>query len=245
MTGSGSLLRITYFGKTSFALESKETTVLLNPGEWDGKPMVPDDFDCRVIVATNHEDDAMGNAAKIAVNSKAWILGNEATIEKAREQGAKAWLLHVLQNEVPYEIPGLRVVSFALQKGSTQTGETIENIGLHIDIGMMKVAYLGDTRVRGPFGDLEVNVMIVPVSGEGVFQVKDAVSLCIDAQPQIGIPVRWTSDEQPQKFIRYIEQFGVGTIPFRMEPGQTLKVDWAAGHDFQHKVVDSAESEPE
>ncbi len=239
------MLRITYFGRTSFALESKETIVLLNPGVWDGEPVVPDDFDCRVIVVTNHEDDAMGNAAKIAVNSKAWVLGNETTIERAREQGAKAWLLHVLENEVPYEIPGLKVVPFALQKGSTQTGETIENLGLQIDIGHMKVAYLGDTRVRGPFGDLEVNVMIVPVGGEGVFQVKDAVSLCIDAQPQIGIPARWTSDEQPQKFIRYIEQFGMGTIPFKMEPGQTLDVRWAAGHEFQHKIIDTAESESE
>ena len=79
------MLKIAYFGKTSFALETKETTVLLNPGTWDGESVVPDDFDCRVIIVTNHEDDALGNAAEIAVNSKAWILGNGSTIEKARE----------------------------------------------------------------------------------------------------------------------------------------------------------------
>ncbi|MFW9798836.1 MAG: MBL fold metallo-hydrolase [Candidatus Thorarchaeota archaeon] len=245
MTGSGPLLRIKYFGKTSFALESKDTSVLLNPGVWNDEPMVPEDFDCRVIIVTNHEDDALGNASTIAVNSKAWILGNEATIERAREQGAKAWLLHVLKNEVPYEIPGLRVVPFALQKGGAETGQVIENLGLQIEIGAMKVSYLGDTRVRGPFGDLETNVMIVPVSGEDVFEVKDAVSLCIDAKPQIGIPVRWTSDEQPQKFIRYIDQFGKGTTPFKMDSGQILEVQWAAGQEFQHKVVSSDEPEPE
>jgi L-ascorbate metabolism protein UlaG (beta-lactamase superfamily) len=238
------VLKIAYFGKTSFALETKETTVLLNPGTWDGESVVPDDFDCRVIIVTNHEDDALGNAAEIAVNSKAWILGNESTIERAREQGAKAWLLHTLKPEVPYEIPGLKVTPFPLQKRSVKTGENIENLGLHIEMSTMKVSYLGDSLVRGPFGHLETNVMIVPVGGEHAFPVKDAVSLCIDALPQVGIPVRWTSEDQPKKFAKYIEQFGQKTTPLLMEPGQTLEVQWAAGNEFRHSV--SSESpEPE
>jgi L-ascorbate metabolism protein UlaG (beta-lactamase superfamily) len=238
------VLKIAYFGKTSFALETKETTVLLNPGTWDGESVVPDDFDCRVIIVTNHEDDALGNAAEIAVNSKAWILGNESTIERARERGAKAWLLHTLKPEVPYEIPGLKVTPFPLQKRSVETGENIENLGLHIEMSTMKVSYLGDSLVRGPFGHLETNVMIVPVGGEHAFPVKDAVSLCIDALPQVGIPVRWTSEDQPKKFAKYIEQFGQKTTPLLMEPGQTLEVQWAAGHEFRHSV--SSESpEPE
>jgi hypothetical protein len=207
--GSGPVLKVAYFGKTSFALETKETTVLLNPGTWDGESVVPDDFDCRVIIVTNHEDDALGNAAEIAVNSKAWILGNESTIERAKEQGAKAWLLHILKPEVPYEIPGLKVTPFPLQKRSVET-----------------------------------NVMIVPVGGEHAFPVKDAVSLCIDALPQVGIPVRWTSEDQPKKFAKYIEQFGQKTTPLLMEPGQTLEVQWAAGHEFRHSVS-SASPEPE
>ncbi|MHA1924821.1 MAG: MBL fold metallo-hydrolase [Candidatus Thorarchaeota archaeon] len=238
------MLKIAYFGKTSFALETKETTVLLNPGTWDGKSVVPEDFDCRVIIVTNHEDDALGNAAEIAVNSKAWILGNESTIERAREQGAKAWLLHTLKPEVPYEIPGLKVTPFPLQKKSVATGENIENLGLHIEMSTMKVSYLGDSLVRGPFGQLETNVMIVPVGGEHAFPVKDAVSLCIDAIPQVGIPVRWTSEDQPKKFAKYIEQFGQKTTPLLMEPGQTLEVQWAAGHEFRHSVS-STSAEPE
>lgn len=238
------MLKIKYFGKTSFALESKETTVLLNPGIWDGESVVPDDFDCRVIIVTNHEDDALGNASEIAVNSKAWILGNQSTVEKAKEQGAKAWLLHALKPEVPYEIPGLKVTPFPLTRKNVETGETIENLGLHIEMATMKVSFLGDAIVRGPFGQLEANVLIAPVGGDGVFPVKDAVSLCIDAIPQIGIPVRWTSEEQPKKFAKYIEQFGQKTLPLLMEPGQTLEVQWAAGHEFKHSVS-SASPEPE
>ncbi|MFW9887489.1 MAG: MBL fold metallo-hydrolase [Candidatus Thorarchaeota archaeon] len=242
--GSGPVLRIAYFGKTSFALETQETTVLLNPGIWDGESVVPNDFDCRVIIATNHEDDALGNAAEIAVNSKAWILGNKATIERAQEKGAKSWLLHTLKPEVPYEIPGLKVTPFPLQKRSVETGETIENLGLYIEMANMKLSYLGDSLVRGPFGQLEANVMILPVGGEHVFAVKDAVSLCIDAIPQVGIPVRWTSDDQPKKFAKYIEQFGQKTTPLLMEPGQTLELQWAAGHEFRHSVS-STSAEPE
>ncbi|MHA1862127.1 MAG: MBL fold metallo-hydrolase, partial [Candidatus Thorarchaeota archaeon] len=91
------MLNITYFGHTSFALEAKGTTILLNPGIWDGNPVVPDDFEARMVIATNHADDALGNSATISVNSKAWFLGSKDAADKAAEQGVKPWLLHVLE----------------------------------------------------------------------------------------------------------------------------------------------------
>jgi L-ascorbate metabolism protein UlaG (beta-lactamase superfamily) len=217
--GSGQLLKITYFGRTSFGLESKDTSVLLNPGIWDGKPVVPDDRDVRIIVATNHFDDAVGNAAAISSKSKAWILGNEQTIEKAKSQGGKPWLLHILKLEETYQIPGLKIVPYSLQRADPKS-----------------VSYLGDTVVRGPFGQIEADVMIVPVGDGEVFAVKDAVSLCIDAKPRIGIPVRWTTPEQSSRFRKYLEQFASGTIPMIMEPKQVLEIQWAAGNEFRYKL---------
>ena len=115
------MLKITYFGHTAFALESKETTVLLNPGFTNDEPVVPDDFDTRVVLVTNDNDDALGNATKIAENSKAWILGNKMTIDKVESQGGKPWLLHVLKSEEPYQIPGFKVTPYSLQRGDPQT----------------------------------------------------------------------------------------------------------------------------
>ncbi|MFX1369147.1 MAG: MBL fold metallo-hydrolase [Promethearchaeota archaeon] len=230
------MLKITYFGKTSFRLESKETSVILNPGIWDGESLVPDDHDCRVIIVTNHDDDALGNAVEIAANSKAWILGNESTIKKAGEQGGKPWLLHVLQPEVPYEIPGLRVTPFPLKKGRADSDEVIENLGLYIEIGAMKIAYLGDAMIRGPFGQSEAHIVIVPVGGDGVFEVKDAVSLTLDVRPKLAIPIRWNTEEQSAKYTKYIEQFGQGTTPVVMKEGQEMSVQWAAGHEFKYEI---------
>ena len=230
------MLKITYFGRTSFRLESKDTSVLLNPGVWDGKPMVPDDHDVRVIVATNHFDDAFGNATTIAARSKAWILGNEETIERAKSQGGKPWLLHVLKAEEPYQIPGLKITAYSLQRADPKSGERFQNLGLYAEMGGMKVSYLGDTVVRGPFGQIETDVMIVPVGDREVFAVKDAVSLCIDAKPRIGIPVRWTTPEQSTKFVKYVGQFAGHTVPMLMEPRQALEIQWAAGNEFRYKL---------
>jgi len=234
LTGCDSLLKITYYGKTSFALEFNETVILLNPGIWDGEKIVPDDFMARVVISTNQADDAVGNAAAIAVNSKAWFLGNKGAGEKATEQGVKPWLLHELKPEVPYEIPDVKIVPYALTR--LEGGERMENLGLYIEIGDMKVGYLGDTIIRGPFEHLDMDVLITPVGGDGVFPVKDAVSLCIDAKPRVGIPMRWTSNEEPQKFAKYIEQFGQGVIPVVMEPSQVLEVQWAAGNEFRYEL---------
>jgi L-ascorbate metabolism protein UlaG (beta-lactamase superfamily) len=230
------VLKITYYGKTSFALESGETTLLLNPGIWDGEAIVPDDFQARVIVATNHADDAVGNSAAIAVNSKAWFLGNKLTTEKVAEQGAKPWLIHVLNPEEPYEIPEVKITPYSLSRVLEENGGRVENLGLMIEMGEMKVGYLGDTAIRGPFEQLEMDVLIAPVGGDGVFPVKDAVSLCIDAKPRVGIPMRWSSEDDPKKFSKYVEQFGKGTTPVVMQPEQVLEVQWAAGNEFRYEL---------
>jgi len=230
------LLKITYFGQTSFRLESKETSVLLNPGTWDGKPVVPESHDVRIIVATNQMDDALGNATIIAARSKAWILGDEQTVEKVKAQGGKPWLLHVLKGEEPYQIPGLKITPHSLQRRDTKTGDKIQNLGLYIEMGGMKVSYLGDTIVRGPFEHLQADVLIVPVGDGDVFAVKDAVSLCVDSKPRVGVPMRWTTPEQKSKFAKYVDQFGGGTTPVLMEPKQTLEIQWAAGNEFRYKL---------
>jgi L-ascorbate metabolism protein UlaG (beta-lactamase superfamily) len=230
------LLKIVYFGKTSFALEYNEMTVLLNPGIWGRKKVVPDDFSARIVIATNQSDDAVGNAANIAVNSKAWFLGNQGAADKASKKGVKPWLLHVLKPEVPYEIPDLKLTPYALSRIDEAEGGRIENLGLYIEIGDMKVGYLGDSVIRGPFEQLDMDILIVPVGGDGVFPVKDAVSLCIDAQPRVGIPMRWSSVDDPLKFSKYVQQFGQGTVPVVMAPNQVLDVYWAAGNEFKYEL---------
>ena len=236
LTGSDRLLSITYFGHTSFALESNGTVVLLNPGIWDNEPVVPNEFNARLIIATNKEDDAIGNAAIISVNSKAWFLGNKETVEKATEQGVKPWLLHVLENEIPYEVPEVRIVPYNLSRIDEKKGGRIDNLGLLIEIGGMKIGYLGDTSIRGSFEQLEMDILITPIGGESTFPVKDAVSLCIDAKPRISIPMRWTSEDQPTKFSKYLEQFGQGTKAVLMKSGQILSVQWAAGNEFRYEL---------
>jgi L-ascorbate metabolism protein UlaG (beta-lactamase superfamily) len=230
------LLKIVYFGKTSFVLEYNEMKVLLNPGIWGRKKVVPNDFSARIVIATNQSDDAVGNSANIAVNSKAWFLGNQGAADKASKKGVKPWLLHVLKPEVPYEIPDLKITPYALSRIDEAEGGRIENLGLYIEIGDMKVGYLGDSVIRGPFEQLDMDILIVPVGGDGVFPVKDAVSLCIDAQPRVGIPMRWSSVDDPLKFSKYVQQFGQGTVPVVMAPNQVLEVYWAAGNEFKYEL---------
>ncbi len=211
-------------------------SLLVNPGKWNGNSIVPDEFEVRVIAATHKLDDAVGNATAIAAHSKAWILGNAETIERVKAEGGKPWLLHVLKSEETYEIPGLKITPYALHRRNPDTLDRVENFGLYIEMGGMKVGYLGDTSVRGPFGQLEMDVIIAPISGEDVFPVKDAVSLCIDANPKIAIPTRITDNEQATKFTKYIDQFSRSTLPIVLEKGQTLEIQWAAGNEFRHTI---------
>lgn len=229
------MLRISYLGQTTFRIDSGENSLLLNPGIWEDEPIVPDDYDVRLIAVTNHAEDALGNATQIAAYSKSWILGNKETIDKVSEQGGKPWLLHTLRSEEPYEIPGLKITPFSLKKGAMGT-ERIENLGLYIEMGKMRIAYLGDANTRGPFGQMEAEILITPIGGGDVFEVKDATSICLDIKPRIVIPMKWTAPEQKEKFAKYIDQFGGGTDVVLMESGQVVEAVWAAGNEFQYTL---------
>ena len=230
------MLKIRYYGHSAFVLKSEEMSVLINPGIIDENPLIPDDINIRLVVATNHADDALGNATTIAQNSKAWILGNEETIAKVKEQGGKPWLLHILKSEQTYKLPEVEITSYSLSRKDVELGSYFENLGLYIEMNGMKVGYLGHATNRGPFEDLDFDVLITPVRGGDVFEVKDAISLCIDSKPRVAVPMLWTSPEQTQRFVKYISQFSEGIAPVIMEPGQTLEIGWRAGTEFTHSL---------
>jgi L-ascorbate metabolism protein UlaG (beta-lactamase superfamily) len=100
----------------------------------------------------------------------------------------------------------------------------------------MKVGYLGHAVNRGPFEDFDMDVLITPIGGKDVFEVKDAISLCIDSKPRIAVPMLWGDAEQTKRFFKYISQFGQGIEPVIMEPGQTLEISWRAGTEFVHSL---------
>ena len=230
------MLKIQYYGHSTFVIKSDDTSVLINPGIIEEKPIVPDDINVRIIVATNHADDALGNATTIAQNSKAWILSNQKTIDKVKEQGGKPWLLHVLKSEQPYELPEVKITPYSLSRKDTESGERYENLGIYVEMDGMKVGFLGHAVNRGPFQELDMDVLLTPVRGGDVFEVKDAISLCIDSKPRIAVPILWDSTEQTQRFFKYISQFGQGIEPVIMEPGQTLEIGWRAGTEFVHSL---------
>jgi L-ascorbate metabolism protein UlaG (beta-lactamase superfamily) len=211
-------------------------SVLINPGIIEEKPLIPNDFTAGVIVATNHADDALGNATVIAQNSKAWILSNKVTIDKVKEQGGKPWLLHVLKSEQSYELPEVKITPYSLSRKEGDSGARYENLGLYIEMDGMKVGYLGHAVNRGPFEEFDMDVLITPIGGKDIFEVKDAISLCIDSKPKIAVPMLWDSKEQTQRFFKYISQFGQGIVPVIMEPGQTLEIGWRAGTEFVHSL---------
>ncbi|MBD3406793.1 MAG: hypothetical protein GF411_11820 [Candidatus Lokiarchaeota archaeon] len=236
------MLKIKFLGHSAFIFETEKTSLLVNPVLVNEEPVVPDDLDVRLIAITNHLDETIGNAVEISNTAKSWILGNEQTIARVKAKGGKPWLLHPLKYEVPYEIPGLKLTPFQLHRTITnEEGETerVDNLGLYIEMGQMRVSYLGDTIVRGGFGSMEADVLITPVGNQGVFPVKDAVSLCIDLQPRIGIPMGWSSKEQLSKFDKYIDQFGQGTVSVIMVPPQELDLQWAAGNEFRYEIRDT------
>jgi len=223
-------LKITYLGKSAFIISSG-INIVFNPGT-----RVPEDkfSESGLIIITNSSRASIGSSIELSNVSKSWIISNDNIISKLEEKGAKSWLLRKIDPDSPYEISDIEITSKILMRGGSRE---IENLGILLNMESTKIGYLGDTCTRGTFENIDIDILIIPIGGGNVFDVKDAISLTVDISPKIVIPFGGNNDDN-ERFVRYMRQFCEQSDPVILKVGQTINTSWPGGSEFKFEHVE-------
>lgn len=207
-------MKITYYSHASFAIETRDATVLIDPF-LSGNPTAPvkvDDVDANYIVVTHGHGDHIGDTVPIAKRTGALVISNFEIINYVQGQGIEK--VHPLHIGGGYDFPFGRVkLTIAHHGSSLPDGSYGGNpAGVLLYANDKKVYHAGDT---GLFYDMKligeegIDVAILPIGDNFTMGPDDALRAVKLIEPRVVIPIHYKTfdviDQDPNSFKSRVE----------------------------------------
>lgn len=221
---------LTYFGHSTFQIESGGTTILVDPFFEDNPhtDVAPDDLDPDVILITHAHFDHFADAPSIATRTGALVISNFEIVSRLGNEHAHE-NVHPLNTggKAEFEWGSVEAVN-ALHSSSFPDGDYGGTANGHvIHIGGTCIYNAGDT---APFAEMawigeehDVDLAVLPVGDAATMGFKGALRTAKMVTPSLTIPVHY------------------GTFPFLNEdPGAFSELMAEAG--FEVRVMNSGDT---
>ncbi len=179
---------ISYLGAESFKLQFGDTVIAYNPVSKDSKLKSTSYGSDIVLISTNHEDfNGKENAAR----------GDKAPF--------------VISEPGEYEIKGVFVRGFASE--SKYGGKSRVNIIYTVSLEGMNLCFLGALSSKELPNEIaeeldEVDILFVPIGGEGVLTPSEAYKLSVEIEPKIIIPMHYNSIGDKNALKTFLKESG-------------------------------------
>ncbi|MES3031358.1 MAG: MBL fold metallo-hydrolase [Patescibacteria group bacterium] len=204
---------ITYFGGEFFKVQFGDTTLAFNPISKDSK-LKPSRFGADIVLSTTHHED---------FNGVDQVTHGEKTPFAVSGPGE-------------YEIGGVFIKG--LPSLSNFGGKELINTIYTVSLENMNICFLGaidTTELKTETIEAldEIDILFVPIGGEGVLDPAKAYKLAVSLEPKIIIPMHYT-DATLKTFLKE-----AGESPESL-PKLTLKKKDLEGKEADVMVLDSS-----
>lgn len=221
-----------YFGHAAFKFYSPKISVLFDPGIVSGNALVPESEKTNIICVSHEHKDHLGNTAKLSANQKAFVLGNESTINAALKEGTPEWLVRKLENGERFERPNVKITALDLKHGPSVEPINVPNMCFLVEIEGVRVAHLGDAMTKGFLESYPIDVLLIGVDETEAFNSSQSLSAVADISPKLAIPMHIRTDYEMDYVFTHAETVAPSTKFRKMKSGDEISVKWSAGTEF-------------
>ncbi|KRT34784.1 metal-dependent hydrolase [Acetomicrobium hydrogeniformans] len=227
------MAKVTYLGHAAFYIEGKGLKALVDPF-LSGNPnsaWKPSDIkELNFIFITHGHDDHLGDTVQIAKETQATVVTNAEISGFLSSKGVKCHAMHIGGR---YAFPFGRVKLTPAWHGSGITdGDKMlyggTPCGFVIEVDGKKVYHAGDTGLTVEMKLLEaenIDLAILPIGGNYVMDIDDAVRAVELIQPKKVIPMHYGTfpviEADPAEFKSKVGSLAEVVI---LEPGQSCEV---------------------
>ncbi|MEK7628079.1 MAG: MBL fold metallo-hydrolase [Patescibacteria group bacterium] len=183
---------ITYHGAECIKMSAGETTLAFNPISKESK-LKAVSFGADVVFVTLNHPDTNG-------------------IEQVARGGKQPF---VVQGPGEYEVAGMTIAGFSTK--SRYGDQERFNTAFVLNFDGMNVVYLGalaDEKLAGEVTeDLErIDVLFVPIGGDGVLSADEAHKLVVALEPHIIIPIHWDGVGEKDALKHFLKESGAQDV---------------------------------
>ncbi len=193
---------IKYLGHATFYIEGEDLKAIIDPFI-TGNPQSPitlDDIsELDYIFVTHGHGDHLGDTIPLAQKTGAQVVANYEIITYLEQRGLNR--LHPMHIGGRFKFPfGSVLMTEALHGSSIQEGEKIIYAGnpggFVIEVERKKIYHAGDTGLTlnmQLLRDENIDVALLPIGGNFVMDVKDAVKAVDFIKPEVVIPMHYNT----------------------------------------------------
>lgn len=193
---------ITYLGVDFFKVQFGNTTIALNPISKDSKFKSTRFMADIALVSLNHPD--MNGTENLSYNGKDPIV-----ISGPGEYEVKEVFIKGFASKSEYGLPAATGSGNAAQAGGKERINTIYSVSLE----GMNLCFLGaisdidlSSEVKQALGD--VDILFLPIGGEGVIDPTKAEKLSVEIEPKIIIPMHYGEVGGKDALKKYLKEAG-------------------------------------
>jgi L-ascorbate metabolism protein UlaG (beta-lactamase superfamily) len=226
-------MRLTYFGHSTFLLETSSARIVFDPF-FEQNPACrtkAKDLLCDYVLVSHGHSDHCADALKLAQRNGATIIANFEICEYFAKQGAKT---HAMNpgggHDFPFGrvklTPAIHTSSLDGEPGAPYAGVAC---GLLVSADGANLYHAGDTALFSDMkliGDAKLDLAMIPIGDNFTMGPDDAVQALRFLRPKLAVPMHYNTwpviNQDADAFAKKAKRFGYRVAP--LKPGESLDI---------------------
>lgn len=234
------MVRVVFYGYSSFVIKGEKLKIIINPGRAipEENSIIPfeEHKDADMVLVTSNSEDHSGALPAVISSGFKVVLGPEELREHISVENVN---FQPIKPQEEINIYGVKVQAFKASPGQIGGGlrslfkrksTTPEGLGYLLTIEDRTICHLGETLIREDWEEWRPDLLLIPIGGGTTMDITEAIVAVDKIKPRVVVPMHYnlpagiyqSRQVDPAQFISQMDERGYEAKI--LEPGHSFLI---------------------